>query len=83
MTDRAILVTMIEKPENKNAGEVYEKMKFRLTVFNPLWTRTITFDNGKGFAQHDKLAKVLKLKTYLPDHKPLKTKELWKIGSGC
>ena len=64
MTDRATLVMMIEKLDGKNAGEVYRKMKNRLTNFNPSWPRTITFDNGKGFAQHRILSKDLKLKTY-------------------
>ena len=62
MADRTTLVTMIEKLENKNAGEVYGKMKNRLTVFNPYWTKTITFHNGKEFTQHYKLTKDLKLK---------------------
>ena len=39
-------------------------MEKRSTAFNPSWTRTIIFDHGKGFAQHHKPAKDLKLKTY-------------------
>lgn len=64
MTDRATLVTMIEKLKGKNAEEVYEKMSNRLTNFNSCWIKTITFDNGKEFAQHHKIAKDLNVKTY-------------------
>ncbi|MGB5941909.1 MAG: IS30 family transposase, partial [Leeuwenhoekiella sp.] len=64
MTDRATLVTMLEKLEGKGADEVYEKMKKRLTGFDHSWIKTITFDNGKEFAQHHKIARDLKVKTY-------------------
>ena len=64
MTDRKTLVTMIEKLQSKNAGEVYAKMKDRLTNFNSSWIKTITFDNGKEFAYHHKIAKDLNVKTY-------------------
>lgn len=64
MTDRATLVTMIEKLDSKNAEEVYNKMNSRLTGFSSSWIKTITFDNGKEFAQHGKIAKDLKVKTY-------------------
>ncbi|MFT6971600.1 MAG: IS30 family transposase [Roseivirga sp.] len=55
---------MIEKPDSKNADEVYNKMKIRLTGFNSSWTKTITFDNGKEFAKHYKIEEDLKVKTY-------------------
>ena len=58
MKDRTTLAKMIEKLDNKNAGEVYGKMKNRSTAFNSSWIRTITFDNGKGFAQHHKPARI-------------------------
>ena len=64
MTDRATLVTMIEKLKSKNAEEVYEKMSSRLTNFNACWMKTITFDNGKEFAHHHHIAEDLKVKTY-------------------
>ena len=64
MTDRATLVTMIEKLNSKNADEVYRKMKNRSTRFNPSWIKTITFDNGKEFAYHYKIAQDLMVKTY-------------------
>ena len=64
MTDRATLVTMIQKLNSKNADEVYRQMKHRLTRFNPSWIKTITFDNGKEFAYHYKIAQDLMVKTY-------------------
>lgn len=64
MTDRKTLITMIEKLKSKNAEEVYQKMKCRLTNFNKSWIKTITFDNGKEFAYHYKIAEDLNVKTY-------------------
>ena len=64
MTDRTTLITMLEKLQSKNAEEVYEKMKNRLTNFNSCWIKTITFDNGKEFSKHNEIAKDLKVKTY-------------------
>jgi IS30 family transposase len=64
MTDRATLVTMIEKLNSKSADEVYAKMKDRLTNFNSSWIKTITFDNGKEFAHHHKIANDVNAKTY-------------------
>ena len=64
MTDRATLITMIEKLPGKQADDVYQKMKERLSNFNSSWIKTITFDNGKEFAQHQKIADLVKAKTY-------------------
>jgi IS30 family transposase len=50
--------------EHTNADEVYEKMNRRLTNFSTYWIKTITFDNGKEFAYHYKIAKDLNVKTY-------------------
>jgi len=64
MTDRSTLITMIEKLNSKNADEVYERMKERLGNFNASWIKTVTFDNGKEFANHHKIAADFKVKTY-------------------
>lgn len=64
MTDRTTLVTMLEKLQSKNAEEVYEKMKSRLTNFNSCWIKTITFDNDKEFSKHNEIVKDLSVKTY-------------------
>ena len=39
-------------------------MKSRLTKFNSCWIKTITFDNGKEFSRHNKIAIDLNVKTY-------------------
>ena len=64
ITDRATLVTILEKVEGKQAEHIYQKMKRRLSNFNSSWIKTITFDNGKEFAYHYKIAKDLNVKTY-------------------
>jgi len=64
MTDRATLLTMLERLNGKEAQEVYEKMEQRLSNFSSSWVKTITFDNGKEFAQHLKIGSVLNAKTY-------------------
>lgn len=64
MTDRATLVTMLEKLSGKEAGEVYDKMERRLTNFSSSWVKTLTFDNGKEFAYHQKIGTLLNAKTY-------------------
>ena len=64
MTNRATLVTILEKVEGKQAEHIYQKMKRRLSNFNSSWIKTITFDNGKEFAYHYKIAKDLNVKTY-------------------
>jgi IS30 family transposase len=64
MTDRTTLVTMLEKLPGKQAEDVYQKMKERLSNFNSSWIKTITFDNGKEFAEHQKIAELLNAKTY-------------------
>lgn len=64
MTDRATLVTMLEKINGKEAHEVYEKMEQRLTNFSSSWVKTLTFDNGKEFAQHQRIGSILNAKTY-------------------
>lgn len=64
MTDRATLITMIEKHNSKQAEHVYQKMRKRLSNFSSSWIKTITFDNGKEFAYHNKLAEDLRTKTY-------------------
>lgn len=64
MTDRATLITMIEKLKGKEASEVYDKMERRLTNFNSSWIKTLTFDNGKEFARHQKIGRLLNAKTY-------------------
>lgn len=64
MTDRTTLVTMIERLENKSAEHVYTKIVERLSRINKSWIKSITFDNGKEFALHYKIAKEFNVKTF-------------------
>lgn len=64
MTDRATSVTMMEKLSGKEVQEVYGKMEQRLTNFSSSWVKTLTLDNGKEFAQHQKTGDLLNTKTY-------------------
>jgi len=64
MVDRTTLVTMIEKLSSKSADEVHDKMSRRLGNFSSSWVKTITFDNGKEFANHHKISRELNAKTY-------------------
>ena len=64
MTDRATLITLLEKLSGKDAEEVYQKMANRLTNFNSSWIKTLTFDNGKEFSYHYKIRDLLNVKTY-------------------
>ena len=64
MTDRSTLVTMIEKLDSKNAGEINDKMTIRLSNFDSSWIKTLTFDNGKEFAYHYKVGETVNAKTY-------------------
>jgi IS30 family transposase len=63
MTDRATLVTMIEKLSSKNTDEVYQKMNERLTNFDSAWIKIITLDNAKEFAHHLEMAKDINAKS--------------------
>jgi len=64
MTDRATLMTGLEKLESKNATLVAGKIMEKLSQFNTAWIKTLTFDNGKEFAEHEKVAKELNAKSY-------------------
>ena len=61
-TDRATLVTTIQKLTGKDASQVQQKMIARLRKMPPL--KTITFDNDQAFRYHEKVAKELNVKTY-------------------
>jgi IS30 family transposase len=64
LTDRATLITMIEKLNGKSAKEVTSKIKERLSRFSSSYLKTITFNNGKEFSGHQEIAKEFNLKTY-------------------
>ena len=64
LTDRTTLITMIDKLQGKTSLEVTQKIIERLYKFNSSYVKTITFDNGKEFAGHTKIAKIFNLKTF-------------------
>jgi len=64
LTDRATLITMIEKLKGKTAKEVTSKIKERLSRFSSSYLKTLTFDNGKEFAGHQEIAEEFNVKTY-------------------
>ena len=56
MTDLATLVTVVVKLESKKAREVTAAIIQKLSQFSFSWVKTLTFDNGKEFAFHEKVA---------------------------
>ena len=55
LTDRASLLTGLEKVESKDAAIVAEAIKERLGRVSSSWIKTITYDNGKEFAFHESI----------------------------
>jgi len=58
--------TIIKKVESKNAKTVAKKMIQSMSKYKKL-VKTITFDNGLEFADHEVVAKALKCKIYFAD----------------
>lgn len=61
-TDRATLMTTIDKLTGKDAAQVKRKMISKMKHLPQL--KTITFDNDQAFRYHELIAKELKVKTY-------------------
>jgi len=64
LTDKATLITMIDKLTGKTANEVTYAIKKRLSRFISSYIKYINFINGKEFAGHKEIAKEFKVKTY-------------------
>jgi len=64
MTDRASLLTALQKVESKDAKVVSEAMIKRLCRVNNSWIKTLTYDNGKEFALHQKVTEKTGAKAY-------------------
>ncbi len=62
ITDRASLVTTIDKLAGKDSRQVKRRIVARLIKMAPL--KTITFDNDKAFWYHEEIAEVHNIKTY-------------------
>ncbi|MEX2410684.1 MAG: IS30 family transposase [Candidatus Paceibacterota bacterium] len=56
LTDRALLLTALEKIESKDANVVAEAITKRLCMVSSSWIKTLTYDNGKEFAMHKKVS---------------------------
>lgn len=63
LVDRKSKYTIMEKLKSKTAEEVYNAITKRLGKL-PHKVRSITFDNGKEFSAHERIAKKLKTKCY-------------------
>ena len=64
MTDRATLITTLDKLEDKNAEQIARLINQKIARMGTSWIKTMTFDNGKEFAQHMKITQEHGVKTY-------------------
>lgn len=63
LVERVTKFTIIEKLPSKNANSLSKSLINRMRKCN-LPVKTITFDNGKEFAEHEKMAKALNANIY-------------------
>lgn len=64
MTERATLVTTLDKLEGKDSKVVQQLISKRISRIGCSWIKTMTFDNGKEFAGHREIADRHGVKTY-------------------
>ncbi len=64
MTERATLITTLDKLEGKDSKVVQRLISQRISRIGSSWIKTMTFDNGKEFAGHMKIANEHGVKTY-------------------
>lgn len=64
MTERATLITTLDKLEGKDSKVVQELISKRISRIGSSWIKTMTFDNGKEFARHKQIADQHGVKTY-------------------
>ena len=72
----SFLVTLVERSArilraievfSKHADVVANAINALLIEFPTSWVRTVTFDNGTEFAEHEKVAELLNVKMYFAD----------------
>lgn len=63
LTERRSMFQLLKKVKNKSAKQV-SKAIIKIIKASNLPAHTMTFDNGKEFADHESIAKTLQLKTY-------------------
>lgn len=64
MTDRATLITTLDKINSKNAVDIAAVINKRIDRIGTSWIKTMTFDNGMEFARHTEIRDHCKIKTY-------------------
>ena len=64
MTERTTLTTTLDLLKGKDSKIVQEKISARISRIGNSWIKTMTFDNGKEFAGHGKIAEKHNVKTY-------------------
>jgi IS30 family transposase len=64
MTERTTLITTLDKLEGKDSKVVQQLISKRISRIGSSWIKTMTFDNGKEFAGHKKIAHEHGVKTY-------------------
>lgn len=64
MTDRATLITTLDKLKSKNADDIAAIINEKIDRLGSSWIETMTFDNGKEFARHAKIRDHGNVKTF-------------------
>jgi IS30 family transposase len=64
LTDRTTLLTVLEKVSSRKAEPITNLIIQRLSRLPSSFIKTLTFDNDKAFAHHQKIAHALEAKTY-------------------
>lgn len=64
MTERTTLITTLDFLEGKDSKVVQQIICDRISRIGKSWIKTMTFDNGKEFAGHQKVAQEHGIKTY-------------------
>lgn len=64
LTDRATLLTALEKVTSRKAKGIADRITQRLGRIPSAFIKTLTFDNDKAFARHQDIADKLQVDTY-------------------
>ena len=64
MTERSTLITTLDKLEGKDSEVICQLINQRISRVGKSWIKTMTFDNGKEFSKHKKIADKHGIKTY-------------------
>ena len=64
IVERKTRFTLIVQLESKKAGEVAEKFSKILNILNPIFKKSMTYDNGIEMARHERITKNTGMKIY-------------------